>query len=99
MYLVLLCLLVIVMIQILNRSYSLEICGNSIDENCNNTQNGSMLACTTYFRDADGDGFGDSTITSVGANPVALRAVTAIGDDYTMKLPMRTPTKQVCFSR
>jgi hypothetical protein len=36
-----------------------EICGNSVDDNCNGSQNDDGASgCKQYFRDADGDGYG-----------------------------------------
>lgn len=36
-----------------------EICGNGVDDNCNNTQNEqNAIQCTNFYVDADGDGFG-----------------------------------------
>ena len=37
-----------------------EDCSDGIDNNCNNTQNEeNALNCTTFYRDADADGYGD----------------------------------------
>ena len=37
-----------------------EVCGDGVDNNCNNTQNElNADSCTTFYRDADGDGYGD----------------------------------------
>ncbi|MFT6162101.1 MAG: hypothetical protein ACJA00_004699, partial [Myxococcota bacterium] len=36
-----------------------EICGNGLDDNCNNTQNEqNAIQCTNFYVDADEDGFG-----------------------------------------
>ena len=38
-----------------------EDCSDGIDNNCNNTQNEeNALNCTTFYRDADADGYGDA---------------------------------------
>ena len=37
-----------------------EVCGDGVDSSCNNTQNElNADSCTTFYRDADGDGYGD----------------------------------------
>lgn len=47
-----------------------EICGNGIDDNCNNTQDEqNAMNCTTYFRDSDGDGYGDTNLTECWCQP------------------------------
>ena len=36
-----------------------EVCGNTVDENCNNqTNEQDALGCTNYYYDEDGDGYG-----------------------------------------
>ena len=54
-----------------------EDCSDGIDNNCNNTQNEeNALNCTTFYRDADADGYGDVQLLSAGAAPVAPLAST-----------------------
>jgi hypothetical protein len=37
-----------------------EVCGDGIDNDCNGSQNAeNAIGCSTYYRDADNDGFGD----------------------------------------
>lgn len=39
-----------------------EICADGIDNDCNGSQNAeNAIGCTTFYRDSDNDGFGDST--------------------------------------
>ena len=41
-----------------------EICGDGLDNNCNGSQNElNATNCTTFYRDADNDSYGDPTIT------------------------------------
>ncbi len=44
-----------------------EICGNSIDENCNGMADDVCGGNTTWYRDKDGDGFGSISRTLIAA--------------------------------
>jgi len=49
---------------------ALEICGNTVDENCNtDTNEEDAQGCTTFFRDADGDGYGDANFSECWCEP------------------------------
>jgi hypothetical protein len=41
-----------------------EICGDGLDNNCNQSQNEqNAINCVTFYRDYDNDGYGDATLT------------------------------------
>jgi hypothetical protein len=41
-----------------------EVCGDGLDNNCNNSQNEqNASSCTTFYRDSDGDGYGDQAFS------------------------------------
>ena len=47
-----------------------ETCGNGMDDNCNGDQNEeNAINCTTYYRDSDGDGYGDTNLTECWCQP------------------------------
>jgi hypothetical protein len=49
---------------------AVEICGNAIDDNCNNTQDElNAVDCTTYYRDSDVDGYGDPNLSECWCQP------------------------------
>lgn len=49
---------------------ALEVCGNNIDENCNNDfDEENAQGCTTYYRDSDGDGHGDAAYSECWCSP------------------------------
>ena len=65
---------------------AVEICGNGKDDNCNGNQNEiNATSCTNFYRDFDGDGYGDSNALScscTGGIPDAYYTVTTGGDCY-----------------
>lgn len=61
-----------------------EICGNSVDDNCNNAQNEGLnsIDCDPFFRDDDGDGYGDATDARCYCQPTAPYTGSVGGDCY-----------------
>lgn len=58
-----------------------ETCGNGIDDNCNGTQDEqNALNCTTYYRDADGDGYGDPNLTECWCQPGGSTGEFSVGN-------------------
>ena len=49
---------------------AVEICGNGIDDNCNGDQNEqNAVDCVTYYRDFDGDNYGDALFSECWCQP------------------------------
>ncbi|WP_018614591.1 DUF4082 domain-containing protein [Segetibacter koreensis] len=46
-----------------------EICGNNIDDNCDGRIDEGCTTTTTYYRDADGDLYGNASVTTTGTTP------------------------------
>ena len=63
-----------------------EICGNGKDDNCNGDQNElNGMSCTNFYRDFDGDGYGDDNSVACscsGGLPDAYYTATSGGDCY-----------------
>jgi hypothetical protein len=54
-----------------------EVCGNQIDENCNQMVNEDMaIGCSKYYKDNDGDGYGD---------PESMKCLCYAEGDYIIK--------------
>ncbi|MCO4761096.1 MAG: hypothetical protein KC502_06300, partial [Myxococcales bacterium] len=73
-----------------------EICGNSVDENCDNSLNSNDAAsCTTYYYDGDGDGFGVS-VSKCLCTPEGGFKATKAGDCDDTKTTINPAAKEVC---
>jgi hypothetical protein len=58
-----------------------ETCGNGLDDDCNgSTDEEAALGCTYYYRDVDGDGYGQGTDPRCLCTPDAVYRATVPGD-------------------
>ena len=49
---------------------AIEICGNGVDDNCNGNQNEiDAVDCVNYYRDGDGDNYGDPLLSECWCQP------------------------------
>ena len=73
-----------------------EICGNSVDENCDNsfTVNGG-IGCTTFYYDADGDGYGVNVSQCLCA-PDNKFTATKLGDCDDTLIAINPAAEEVC---
>ncbi|MEC8277413.1 MAG: MopE-related protein [Myxococcota bacterium] len=80
---------------------ALEICGNGKDDNCNGDQNEiNGMSCTNFYRDFDGDGYGDVNAVACscsGGLPDAYYTATS-GDDCYDQNVLVTPNQTGYFS-
>ncbi len=70
-----------------------ELC-NNIDDDCNGTIDGeNSLGCTTYFKDGDGDGYGDEKTAQCLCSPSGAYKTLVGGDcdDSTAAVSPKTP--------
>ena len=73
-----------------------EICGNLIDENCDNSLNSNDAAsCTTYYYDGDKDGFGVS-VSQCLCTPEGNFNATKAGDCDDTKASINPNAVEVC---
>lgn len=80
---------------------AIEICGNGIDDNCNGDQNElNAVDCVTYYRDSDGDNYGDALISECWCQPGGTTGdfdVTNNTDCYDANADVN-PTQQAYFA-
>ncbi len=73
-----------------------EICGNTVDENCDNSLNSNAAGnCTTFYYDGDGDGFGVQVSQCLCTAEGKFNA-TKTGDCDDTKTSVNPNAKEVC---